>query len=485
MGCAVTKALRIFGYMMVIGLAAALVPAAARAPSGSFADLAEQLLPSVVNISSTQAVERDKSGGEDYDDVPFDEWFRDYFENRRRGEGAPRQRRQTSLGSGFIVDAAGYIVTNNHVVENADKISVILYDDTVLEARVIGRDPKVDVALLKVKADRALKPLSWGNSDKVRVGDWALAIGNPFGLGGSVSAGIISARARDINVGQYDDFLQTDAAINRGNSGGPLLNTRGEVIGVNTAIFSLSGGNAGVGFAASANLVRPVIADLKKYGRTRRGWLGVRIQSVTPVIAESLELDIGRGALVADIDPDGPAAGADVRPGDVIVTFDGKEIERMRDLPRIVAATPVDREVAVEVWRAGERLAITLRVGELKEEALPKLAKMEEDPSPLAKTALADLGIDVSEITARARDEYGIPEDVKGLVVMDIDGDHAAAKSGLRLGDVIDEIQQTSVVTPSDAEAAIAAVKKDGRKSVLLRVITNGGVRYVGVKMGG
>ena len=466
--------------------------AMARAPAEGFADLAEKLLPSVVNISTTQIVDR-KKANEDLDDAPFEEWFRDYFEKRRHeddGGGAPKsgKRRQTSLGSGFIIDKAGYIVTNNHVVENADKISVILQDDTVLDAQLVGHDPKVDVALLKVTAKTELKPLAWGNSDASRVGDWVLAIGNPFGLGGSVSAGIISARARDINAGQYDDFLQTDAAINRGNSGGPLLNLEGQVIGINTAIYSVTGGNAGVGFAASANLVRPVIDDLRKFGRTRRGWLGVKIQTVSPEIAESLGLDRGHGALISQVDAAGPAAKAGIQASDVIVAFDGKPVDKMRELPRLVAATAVDKSVDVAVWRKGKQLTVKLKVGELKEEPATTTAidgGRDKQASTIARVALKDLGIGVSEISDKAREKYEIPDDIRGIVVLDVDDDTDAAAKGLKRGDVIDEIQQTPITSPIDAQTALQAARKSGRKTVLLRVVSGDNVRFLGVKVEG
>jgi serine protease Do len=475
--------------VLTLGVGLTVTSATARPPEGDFADLAERLLPSVVNISTTQIIDpRKGSADADEDSTPLEEWFRDYFE-RQRGEGGdeprPRKRRQTSLGSGFIIDKTGYIVTNNHVIENANKVSVILQDDTVLEATIVGRDPKVDIALLKVTTTANLKPLSWGNSDSSRVGEWVLAIGNPFGLGGSVSAGIISARARDINAGQYDDFLQTDAAINRGNSGGPLLNEKGEVIGINTAIYSVTGGSAGVGFAASSNLVRPVLDDIRKFGRTRRGWLGVKIQSVSPEIAESLGLTKGRGALVAQVDADGPAAKANIKAGDVIMSFNGKSINKMRELPRYVAATQVDRTVDVSVWRGGKASTMKLKVGELKEDQVAVTMAADDDSAPVVRTELKELGIGVSEITEHARDKYDIPDDIKGLVVLDADEDTDAAQKGLKRGDVIDEIQQTAVANPADASAAIAAAKKAGLKTVLLRVVSGQNVHFLGVKISG
>jgi serine protease Do len=476
---------------LLFGLLAPVPDTAARGPAEGFSELAERVLPSVVNISTTQLVDRKKAEEELGQDAPLEEWFRDYFENRRReeegGSRQPRKRRQTSLGSGFVIDKAGYIVTNNHVIENADKISVILHDDTVLDAKLVGRDTKVDVALLKVETKGELKPLSWGNSDQARVGEWVIAIGNPFGLGGTVTAGIISARARDINAGQYDDFLQTDAAINRGNSGGPLLNLDGQVIGINTAIYSVTGGNAGVGFAASANLVRPILEDLRKYGRTRRGWLGVKIQSVTPEIAESLGLDRGRGALVSEIDPAGPAIKAGIAASDVIVTFDGKTVEKMRDLPRMVAATPVDKAVDVVLWRKGKQVAVKLKIGELKDDT--PVAALEskggKGQTQVARTELRALGISIAEISDASRERYDIPNDIKGLVVVDVDDDADAAAKGLKRGDVIDEIQQVPVTSPAEAQGALEAARKAGRKTVLLRVVSGDNVRFLGVKLGG
>ncbi len=461
--------------------------AGARGPE-NFSDIAEKLLPSVVNISTTQMVDR-KKADEEAGEAPLEEWFRDYFDKRRgddEGGRKPAKRRQTSLGSGFIIDKSGYIVTNNHVIENADKISVILHDDTVLDAKLIGRDTKVDVALLKVEPKAELKPLAWGNSDQARVGEWVIAIGNPFGLGGSVSAGIISARARDINAGQYDDFLQTDAAINRGNSGGPLLNLEGQVIGINTAIYSVTGGNSGVGFAASAHLVRPILEDLRKFGRTRRGWLGVKIQTVNPEIAESLGLDRGRGALVSQADPAGPAAKAGVQQSDVIITYDGKSVDKMRDLPRLVAATAVDKTVDVVVWRRGKQMTFKMKVGELKDDGTP-VASIEQKKAPvqITRTELKALGIGVAEISDKSRERYDIPNDIHGLVVVDVDDDADAASKGLKRGDVIDEIQQASVTTPAEAQALIDTAKKAGRKSVLLRVVSGDNVRFVGVKIEG
>ncbi|MBL8642293.1 MAG: DegQ family serine endoprotease [Rhodospirillaceae bacterium] len=478
----------------VIGLGAMMSVAApqafARTPPDSFADLTEKLLPAVVNISTTQTVQR--RGGE-LDDLdpsePLEEWFKDY-ERRQHEDGddqaKPRKRKQTSLGSGFIIDKAGFIVTNNHVVENADKISVTLHDDTVLDAKLVGRDEKTDIALLKITTTRELTPVPWGNSDKVRVGDWVLAIGNPFGLGGTVTSGIISARARDISAGQYDDFFQTDAAINKGNSGGPLFNMDGEVVGINTAIFSPSGASVGVGFAAAANLVKPVLSDLKQYGRTRRGWIGVQIQSVSPEMAESIGLDKARGAMIAEVGEGGPAQKAGLSMGDIILSFDGKPVDKMRALPRIVAETPIDKTVDVVIWRKGKQMTIKAKVAELKEEApAAAMAAVTDDKAQAEKTELAALGLTVAPVTDRLRKRYQLEDSVNGLVVLDVDDDGDAASKGIRKGDVIDEIQQMAVLSVEEAKTALEKAKQDKRKSVLLRVLSGKKIGFVGIKLAG
>jgi len=469
-------------------LTTSFIPGAeARNAPTSFADLTQRLSPAVVNISTTQfASKRAEEGERD----PLEE-FREFFERRGQGPApapAPRQpRRAASLGSGFIIDKEGYIVTNNHVIDGADQISVILEDDTVLEATVVGRDDKVDVALLKVEPKSPLPTVNWGNSDAARVGDWVMAIGNPFGLSGTVTAGIISARARNIQAGNYDDFIQTDAAINRGNSGGPLFNMAGQVIGINTAIFSPTGGSVGVGFAASANLVRPVIEDLRKFGRTRRGWIGVRIQGVTDEIAQSLGLGKARGALVSDVTAGGPAVGSGIASQDVILTFAGKPIDKMSELPRVVATTSIDSTVDVVIWRDGKQMTVKLKVGELTEEneKLALAPSTGAPPTEFARKEIKELGVTVIEITDAAREQYGIPAQVKGLVVVAVDETSDAALKGLRPGDVIDGIQQDNVANVADIDAAIAQAKEASRTVILLRVMTSGAVRFVPLKMAG
>jgi serine protease Do len=382
-------------------------PAAARGPDG-FADLAEKLLPAVVNISSTQVSHERAQRGPEIPQFPpgspFEEFFRDFLD-RNRPDAPPR--RVTSLGSGFVIDPSGYVVTNNHVIEDADEITVILQDNTNLKAKLVGKDTKTDVALLKVETDKPLPAVKWGNSDKARVGDWIIAIGNPFGLGGTVTAGIISARARDINSGPYDDYLQTDASINRGNSGGPMFNLDGEVIGINTAIFSPSGGSIGIGFAIPSSLAHNVVDQLRQFGVTKRGWLGVRIQTVTDDIAENLGLPKAKGALVAGVTEGGPAEKGGIQPGDVITAFDGKDVPDMKRLPRIVAETPIDKEATVDVWRKGKSTRLKVKVGELKEEEADDKSGTPAPEAQPRETATV-LGLTLSALTDQLRERYKI-----------------------------------------------------------------------------
>ncbi|MEN8195899.1 MAG: Do family serine endopeptidase, partial [Pseudomonadota bacterium] len=381
---------RSFGWLLAIPFAASLIwlpaDAAARGAPDSFADLVETLQPAVVNVSTTQMMDGGGNEGLEFE-FPEGSPFRDFFDqfNRKRGEQEERPRRAQSLGSGFIIAAEGLVVTNNHVIEGADKITVTLVDDTTYDAELVGRDTKTDLALLKIQADREFPFVSWGNSDKMRVGDWVIAIGNPLGLGGTVTAGIVSARQRDIRSGPYDDFLQTDAPINRGNSGGPLFDMNGNVIGINTAIYSQSGGSIGIGFAIPSNLADGVIDQLRNFGTTRRGWLGVQIQQVTDEIAESLGLKDARGALVAGVLDGSPAKAAKMKEGDVILKFDGRNVNESRKLPRIVADTAVGKAVKVVVWRAGDEITVTVTLGELEkfdEANLPADAPGDEPAKP-------------------------------------------------------------------------------------------------------
>ena len=462
--------------------------ATARVPADGFADLVDKLIPAVVNISTTQTIKGQRPGVEMPQfppGSPFEEFFKEFFDRQQREE---RTRRVTSLGSGFIVDPAGYVVTNNHVIADADEITVILQDDqnTNLKAQVVGRDSKTDLALLKVEPGRTLPFVKWGDSDKARVGDWVVAIGNPFGLGGTVTAGIVSARARELNSGPYDDFLQTDAAINKGNSGGPMFNMTGEVIGVNSAIYSPTGGSVGIGFAIPASLAQPVIEQLRKYGHTRRGWLGVRIQTVTEEIAESMGLTKPAGALVASITPGGPAEAAGIQAGDVIVKFDGKEVADMRHLPRMVAETEIGKSVPVEVWRKGKKLDLKAKVGELEEtEQAAAPAPEKEKSTPPTKAEKVDpLGVSLAPLSQDLRDQFEIGAEVKGVVVTAIEDAGGAAEKGIKPGDVIVEVGQEEVSTPAQVAGLVDKAKQAGRKSVLLLVERSGDLRFVAVRIG-
>jgi serine protease Do len=465
------------GLLLAVALMTA--PAVARGAPDSFAELAEKLSPAVVNISTTQVVRGEPGGRPEFQvppGSPFEDFFKEFFE---RNQQKNRPRRATSLGSGFVIDSSGLVVTNNHVIAEAEEISVRFPDGERFKAKLVGRDPKTDLALLKIETKKQLPSLTWGDSSRSRVGDWVLAIGNPFGLGGSVTAGIISAYGRDINAGPYDDFIQTDASINRGNSGGPLFNLNGEVIGINTAIFSPSGGSVGIGFAIPSSLARNVIQQLKDYGQTKRGWLGVRIQTVTDEIAEGLRLESARGALVAGVSEDGPAAAAGIKQGDVILRFDKKKVEEMRALPRIVAETQIGKKVEVVVWRKGKRVKLQVTIAELEEsETKVALAK------PGAPDKVEALGMMLSTLTPETRKQFELADDVAGVVVLEVDGDSPAAEKGIRPGDVIVEVQQDVVAKPADVVARVDEVREAKRRSVLLLVRQRAGeLRFVAVKV--
>lgn len=454
-------------------------------PPGSFADLSERLLPSVVNISSTQKVE-DPADFPEMPQFPPGSPFEDFFEEfmNKRGRGMPSTP-PASLGSGFIIDAEnGYIVTNNHVIKDAEEVRITLHDDTTIEAEIIGKDDKTDLALLKVDPKKhPLTAVTFGDSDRMRVGDWVVAIGNPFGLGGTVTAGIISAQQRDINAGPYDDFIQTDASINRGNSGGPMFDLDGHVIGVNTAIFSPSGGSVGIGFAIPSNLAKPVIDQLVKYGKTRRGWLGVRIQTVTEEIAESLGLDYARGALVASVTEGGPAEVAKLEAGDIILEFDGKPVPDMRDLPRIVAETPIDKDAPVVYWRDGKERKTKVKVGEL--EKAEEEGLLAAGPKSEARKGLPieGVGLEVGALTDEDREAYGVPADVTGVIITKVETDSEAFEKELMEGDVIVEINQKAVQTPQDVQDIFRKAQKAGRGSVLLLINREGDVQFIALKL--
>jgi serine protease Do len=476
--------------------------AAAKPAPASFADLAARLLPAVVNISTTQTLapektpkgeatpapeaERDEQNGPPPPQTlppqkksPFDDFFKDFFDKEGRH---PMPRHAISLGSGFIVDPSGLVVTNNHVIADADTITVTLQDGTNYSAKLIGKDTKTDLALLRIKPAKPLPAVAFGNSDTVRVGDWVLAIGNPFGLGGSVTAGILSAKAREINAGPYDDFLQTDAAINRGNSGGPMFNMQGQVIGINTAIYSPSGGSIGIGFAIPSNLAKPIIEQLQKYGHARRGWLGVHIQSVDGDVADALGLAKAEGALVASVQDGGPAKTGGLEPGDVILSFDGHDVVDMHHLPRMVAETPIDKVVKVVVWRKRKKMTLEIKVGELKE--TPQVASVGKEPlPPPPPPGTKVLGLLVANLTPDLRQRYSIGDGAAGVVVTDVGHDSPAAEKGIEAGDVIVEVAQQDVKSPQQITALVAEAKKEGRKSVLLLISRGSDLHYVGLRI--
>ena len=470
------------GLAVVLLTITSMPLAHARSAPESFADLAESTLPAVVNISTTQTVDR-RSGPSRPQfppGSPFEEFFKDFFDKQRPNNNQGR-RQVTSLGSGFVIESAGVIVTNNHVIADADEIVVRFQDDTSLPAELVGRDEKTDLAILKVTPEKPLTALPIGDSTKARVGDWVVAIGNPFGLGGSVTAGIISARQRDIRSGPYDAFIQTDAAINKGNSGGPLINMDGEVIGINTAIYSPSGGSVGIGFAVPTSLAKAVIQQLRDYGETRRGWLGVHIQSVTDEIAESLGMDRAKGALVANVTADGPAQSGGVQAGDVIIEFDGKPVNKMRQLPRLVAETQVGKDVPVTVWRRGEEVGLTVTLGRLEAQDAQALA---ENPSGNAEEAtIAEFGVSLSALTDEIREQFSIQDSTDGVAITEVEPDGNAAAKELQVGDVIVEVNQDSVATPGDVAEIVAGVVQAGRKSVLLLINRAGERRFVVVSV--
>jgi serine protease Do len=460
------------------------------APDG-FADLAEKLLPAVVNVSSTQSMQA-KNGPSSGPEIPifppgspFEQFFKDFLNHGhpgQNGDNTPRpERRAQSLGSGFIIDSSGLVVTNNHVIEGADEISVILQDNTTLKAEVVGRDETGDLALLKVKADKPLPTVDFGDSSTARVGDWVLAIGNPFGLGGTVTAGIVSARSRDIRQGPYDDFIQTDAAINRGNSGGPLFNMDGKVIGINTAIFSPSGGSIGIGFSIPSNMAKTIVMQLKQFGHPRRGWLGVRIQQVTPELAESVGLKGTEGAMVAGVTDGGPAERSNIKGGDIILKFDGQDVKDMHALPRIVAETDVGKKVQVDLWRDGKEVSVDAVLDEKpSEEKLAAVDAGKKGPDlPSASRELSDFGMQIAPITQDLKDRYQIGADQKGVVITDVKDGSVAADRGLKPGDVIVEVQQADVASPDDVMKKIEAQRAQDRKSVLMLIQGQDGVRYV------
>jgi serine protease Do len=493
---ALSHRLRPFLAAICLGASSALVsmPALARGPEG-IADVAEKVIDAVVNISTSQTIEAKGDGRGAIPQLPpgspFEEFFDDFFKNRRGpggkggGSGDLAPHKTNSLGSGFIVDTSGVVVTNNHVIADADEINVIMNDGTKIKAEIVGIDKKTDLAVLKFAPPRQLVAVKFGDSDKLRLGDWVVAIGNPFSLGGTVTAGIVSAKNRDISSGPYDSYIQTDAAINRGNSGGPLFNLDGEVIGVNTLIISPSGGSIGIGFAVPSKTVAGVVDQLRQFGELRRGWLGVRIQQVTDEIAESLSIKPARGALVAGVDDKGPAKPAGIEPGDVVVKFDSKDIKDPKDLSRVVADTAVGKEVDVVVIRKGQEEIKKVTLGRLEDpdKAQPASAKTKDEPAEKPVTQKA-LGLDLATLSKDLRTRYKIKESVKGVVITGVDGTSDAADKRLSAGDVIVEVAQEAVSNAADIKKRIEQLKKDGKKSVLLLVANGDGeLRFVALSV--
>lgn len=462
----------------------------AQSPRGPdiIADVAAQVIDSVVNISATTTATEQRAVPMPQlpPGSPFQDFFEEFFKNGPGGEGPQQgrpQRRSNSLGSGFVIDASGIVITNAHVIGEANDVTVIFADGRKLKAEIVGKDTKVDLAVLRVKPDKPLKAVKFGDSEKTRIGQWVMAIGNPFGLGGSVSAGIISARNRDISDQSYGQYIQTDAAINKGNSGGPLFDMNGDVIGINTAILSPSGGSIGIGFAVPSALARPIIDQLLQFGETRRGWLGVRIQNVDESIAESLGLKEPKGALVAGVDDKGPSKPAGIEPGDVILKFDGKDVKDSKDLPRIVGQTAVGKEVDVLLLRKGKEVTKQVKLGRLEEgEKVAKASATQgEADKPTIKKAL---GLDLSPITDEAKRRFSIKDNVKGVLVSRVDPNSPAADKRIQVGDIIVEVQQEAVTTPDAVTKRVDALKKEGKKSALFLIANaQGDVRFVALSL--
>jgi serine protease Do len=465
----------VFSILMLL-----TVSAHARGAPESFADLAEELSPSVVNIttSTTIAGVTDQARPQIPEGSPFEDLFRDFFNNGEGGQARPR--RSSALGSGFVVSSDGYIVTNNHVIDKADEIVIEFFDGKELVAKLVGRDPKTDIAVLKVEASEPLPFVGFGDSDIARVGDWVMAIGNPLGQGFSVSAGIISARNRTLRSGPYDDFIQTDAAINRGNSGGPLFNMSGEVIGVNTAIISPNGGSIGLGFSMSSRVVGRVVKQLKEYGETRRGWLGVQIQDIDSDMAEALGLDKVSGALVSGV-PEGPGADAGIQSGDVIISFDGVEVEDTRGLVTAVGNADVGKVVRVIIFRDGKTKTIKVTLGRREAAEKEKLVPVTKAPEKIKETE--KFGMKLLTINSESRIKLNLPEDLEGVAVLDVSETSDAFEKGIRAGDVIVEAGRTKIADVNDISKIFEDAIEAGRKSILLLVLKGDNSRFVGLSL--
>lgn len=426
----------------------------------SFADLAEKLTPSVVNISSFSQSETENGEG----NTPLSE----------------------SLGSGFIIDGNGYIITNNHVVDKAESISITLSDNTKTEARVIGKDPKTDLALIKIETKRPLNAVEFGDSDKIRVGDWVLAIGNPFGLGSSVTAGIVSAKSRDIESGPYDSFIQTDASINQGNSGGPMFNLQGEVIGISSAIFSTTGASQGVGFAIPANLAGWVISQLKEHGEVKRGWIGIKIQPNTPEIADSLGISANQGVVVSGVTEQGPAQKAGLQAGDIVLSFNRQPIDNTKNLSRLIAETKIGTPAPIEIWRSGQKQTLTVPI-ELMPEETP-LSAAKETASDAAETpdngeSLNIIGFTVKEISPELAERYKLAPSTSGVVVTDILPNSDASRKGIKIGDIIVKIDKRNIIGESAFHEYVNDARRENNRPVLLAIQGQEALHFVAVKL--
>ncbi len=466
-----------YGLMVAVLLAVISIKSHARGAPDSFSDLVEKLSPAVVNITSTTILAQQPEFNPSIPPgSPLEDFFRE-FQDRKGPNTAPqRRRRGSALGSGFIISSDGFVVTNNHVIENADEIEIEMIDGTLIQAEVFGRDEKTDIALLKVKTDTLLPFVEFGDASAARAGDWVLAIGNPLGQGFSVSAGIISARGRSLN-GSYDDFIQTDAAINRGNSGGPLFDMAGKVIGVNTAILSPNGGSIGIGFSMSSSVVEKVVDQLKTFGETRRGWLGVRIQDISVDVADALGLEDTRGALVTDV-PDGPAKEAGFVSGDIIREFDGKLVDNTRSLVRIVGDSPVGKSVSVIIFRDGKNITKEVTLGRL-ESALASTGQV----NPKKEKSIIILGMTVSSLTDELRARIELPADANGLLVKNVEVGSDAETKGIQEGDIILKASQEKISVPLELREKIDESVSNGRRSILLLVLRNGARRFVALSL--
>ena len=463
----------------------------------SFAPLVKRVLPAVVNISVTESgkaspmADEEDQQGQDFRQSPFDEMLRRFFEQQGRNNPFDEQPgedgggvKRIALGSGFIIDSDGHIVTNNHVVGDASKVEVTLQDGDKYTAKIIGRDSRTDLAVLKIDAGKPLPYVSFGDSDKEKVGDWIVAVGNPFGLGGTVTAGIVSALGRNINEGPYDDFIQIDAPINRGNSGGPTFSLSGQVIGINTAIYSPNGGSVGIGFAVPSNVAKQVVGQLEEHGKVQRGWLGVQIQQVTPAIASSLGLKNDHGALVAMVTPNSPGGTAGLKQGDVILAFNDQEIAKMRDLPRDVAGTSPGSNATLTVWRDGKEQQLNVKLGEMPSSPQVAATGNEDQTQPSSEDRADAVGLHLAPLTRDVRSELHLGRDVHGVVIASVDNGSLADNLGLSRGDVIMSINQQPANSPKEAADRLREIAKSPNKTALLLLNRHGVTQYVGVDLG-